>query len=213
MNFRYLDKNFGEFLIIWDKLFGTFEEETDKVVYGMYSHPQSWNPIKIYFHYYQILWKDAVDAPYWIDKIKLWFMPLGWRPRGLPDKPALVETTPQNKVRYSSVMFEGAKPYLILHCILSLALMMPVIKSNSDWSFAERWVGAGLLWFQIVNWSGIMESKSWVLISEFVRITLTVSAFIVFSSLSGLIAASVVGVGLLSVVWCWRYFRVATFTI
>ncbi len=213
MNFKYLDKNFGEFLIIWDRLFGTFEEESDKVIYGMYSHPQSWNPIKIYFHYYQILWKDAVDAPFWSDKLRLWFMPLGWRPRGLPDKPALVETTAQNQVRYSSVMFEGAKPYLIVHCMLSLALMMPVIKSNSDWSFAERWIGAGLLWFQIINWSGIMESKAWVIVSEFVRIALTVAAFIVFSHLSGLSAAVVVGLGLLSVVWCWRYFRIKNFTI
>ena len=63
VNFPYLDKNFGEFLIIWDKLFGTFAEEREKVVYGIYNHPQSWNPLVINFHYYRVLWRDAVAAP------------------------------------------------------------------------------------------------------------------------------------------------------
>ena len=47
---------------------------------------KSWNPININFHYYKILWKEAVDAPFWIDKFKLWFMPLGWRPIDVAEK-------------------------------------------------------------------------------------------------------------------------------
>ncbi|HNN01505.1 MAG TPA: sterol desaturase family protein, partial [Turneriella sp.] len=62
-NYQYLDKNFGEFLIIWDRMFGTFAEEREKIVYGMYNHPQSFNPIKINFHYYVVIFREMLKAP------------------------------------------------------------------------------------------------------------------------------------------------------
>ena len=83
VNQRYLDKNFGEFLIIWDKIFGSFEEEREKVVYGIYDHPRSWNPIRINFHFFIVLWNYARATPFWWDKVRVWFMPAGWRPRGV----------------------------------------------------------------------------------------------------------------------------------
>jgi alkylglycerol monooxygenase len=122
VNFKYLDKNFGEFLIIWDRLFGIFAEEQEKVVYGMYHGPQSWNPININFHYYRTLWRDASAAPYAIDKVKVWFMPLGWRPRGLPPNEPNIETTPANQEKYRNQLMPNAKPYLIAHLILGVML-------------------------------------------------------------------------------------------
>jgi alkylglycerol monooxygenase len=210
VNFRYLDKNFGEFLIIWDKIFGTFEEESEKVIYGMYSHPQSWNPININFHYYKILWKDAVDAPYFWDKIRLWFMPLGWRPRGLPEKLMLVETTLQNQVKFQTTMFPQTKPYLIIHAVLGILLMMMVIKSNSVWDTQERWIGAFLLWYQIINWSGILESKSWLFMSEMIRIPLTLVCVLWFSALDFPLNLGLISVAILSMLWTIKYFRVST---
>jgi alkylglycerol monooxygenase len=210
VNFRYLDKNFGEFLIIWDKIFGTFEEESEKVIYGMYSHPQSWNPININFHYYKILWKDAVDAPYFWDKIRLWFMPLGWRPRGLPEKLMLVETTLQNQVKFQTTMFPQTKPYLIIHAVLGILLMMMVIKSNSVWDTQERWIGAFLLWYQIINWSGILESKSWLFMSEMIRIPLTLMCVLWFSALDFPFNLGLISVAILSMLWTIKYFRVST---
>ncbi len=208
VNFRYLDKNFGEFLIIWDKLFGTFEEESEKVIYGMYSHPQSWNPININFHYYKILWKDAVDAPYFWDKIRLWFMPLGWRPRGLAPKPMLVETTLDNQVKFQTTMFPQTKPYLIIHAVLGILLMMMVIKSNSVWGIQERWIGAFLLWYQIINWSGILESKSWLFISELIRIPLTLGCVLWFSTLDFPLNIGLISVAILSILWTIKFFRI-----
>ena len=173
----------------------------------MYSHPQSWNPININFHYYKILWKESVAAPYTLDKFKLWFMPLGWVPRGLSPKPALVEITTQNQHRFQTVMFPNAKPYLIVHAVLGILLMMMVIKGDSPWSISERWIGAILLWHQIINWSGILESKRWVFTSEIIRIILTVFAVYVFSSLLTWQILLLIILASGSIVWCWRYFR------
>ena len=113
VNFKYLDKNFGEFLIIWDRIFGSFAEEDEKVVYGIYDHPKSWNPISINFHFYMVLWNYARQTPFWWDKMRVWFMPAGWRPRGLPEK-EMVEITTENQMRFRPLMFSGAKIYLIL---------------------------------------------------------------------------------------------------
>ncbi|HOX81572.1 MAG TPA: sterol desaturase family protein [Chryseolinea sp.] len=181
INFAYLDKNYGEFLIIWDRIFDSYAEEEEKVIYGMYSPPKTWNPITINFHYYQLLWKDAMAASHWLDKFKIWFMPLGWRPQGLPPKPALQEVTEQNQIRFSTTMFTGAKPYLIVHILLGVVLMMMVINPSSPWSTAQRWIGSFMLWHMIINWSGIMESKKWLYISEMLRLTITCLLLIYFS--------------------------------
>ena len=129
VNFQYLDKNFGEFLIIWDRVFGSFEEENEKVIYGIYDHPQSWNPISINFHFYRVLWNYARETPYFWDKIRVWFMPAGWRPRGLPEK-EMIEITNKNQIKFRPPMFANAKPYLILQVVLGIALMMGVISES-----------------------------------------------------------------------------------
>lgn len=210
INFTYLDKNFGEFLIIWDRLFKTYAEEDEKVVYGMYNPPNTWNPITINFHYYQLLWKDAVAAPRWIDKFRIWFMPLGWRPHGLPPKPPLKEVTQHNQVRLQTKMFWGAKPYLLVHLVSGIILMMFIIDPKSPWTTPERWIGSLLLWHMIVNWSGIMESRSWLFFSEIFRLVITTSFLIYLSADSIFSPLNLLWIilSLISMAWTTRYFRI-----
>jgi len=208
-NYKYLDKNYGEFLIIWDKMFGTFEEETDKIVYGMYNHPQTWNPILINFHYYIVLWKDAVATKSWWDKIRLWFMPLGWRPKDLPPKPQQPEMTIDNPQHYSSTPYSGYKLYLVFSAAFGSLLMLTVIGQNSTWEVHERIIGSLLLWHLIINWGGILDAKKWVFISEMIRIALTVTALVVFSELYNqpLILAACAVYHVFCMYWAARYFR------
>jgi alkylglycerol monooxygenase len=209
VNFQYLDKNFGEFLIVWDRLFGTFEVEHEKVVYGMYHGPKTWNPITINFHYYISLWNDAVAAPYFWDKFKIWFMPLGWRPRGLPPKESIIEITEQNQVKLSTVMFPSAKPYLIIQCVFAVLLMLTIIKPDSPWSTTERWIGAGLLWCSIINWSGILESKAWLPGAEIIRIVISAICIISFSTLwlQPWLMFGVFFLAITFIAWTWRWFE------
>ena len=85
-NTRYLDRNHGGILIIWDRLLGTFAEErdTEKPVYGITSNIHSYNLFNIAFHEYGSLWRDMKSAATFSDKIKYVFMPPGWSPAG-PD--------------------------------------------------------------------------------------------------------------------------------
>lgn len=82
VNDRYLDKNYGGILIVWDRLFGTFAEEDDAVpiVYGTRSPLRSFNPLWANLQVYKDLVLDAWHAQSWADKLRVWLKPPGWRP-------------------------------------------------------------------------------------------------------------------------------------
>ena len=84
----YLDKNYSQIFIFWDKLFGTYQEELKDVppVYGITRPVQTWNPIKINFQHLWLLIKDAWRTQNIKDKFRIWFMPTGWRPEDVAAK-------------------------------------------------------------------------------------------------------------------------------
>ncbi|MFN5134513.1 MAG: sterol desaturase family protein [Chitinophagaceae bacterium] len=88
INPEYLDKNYSQIFIIWDKLFGTFQEELKEKppVYGITRPVQTWNPIKINFQHLWLLIKDAWRAQSIKDKLRIWLMPTGWRPADVAEK-------------------------------------------------------------------------------------------------------------------------------
>lgn len=88
INKEYLDKNLSQIFIIWDKLFGTFQKELpDKPpVYGITRPVSTWNPVKINFQHLWLLIKDAWHTKSYHDKLRIWFMPTGWRPADVAEK-------------------------------------------------------------------------------------------------------------------------------
>lgn len=88
INPEYIDKNYSQIFIFWDMLFGTFQEEKKEIVpvYGITRPASTWNPIKINFQHLWLLMKDAWHTNQWKDKLKIWFMPTGWRPADVEEK-------------------------------------------------------------------------------------------------------------------------------
>ncbi len=82
VNDRYLDRNFGGILIVWDRMFGSFVEEDDAepCIYGTRAPLRSWNPLWANLHHYRDLALDSWRARAWPDKLRVWFKPPGWRP-------------------------------------------------------------------------------------------------------------------------------------
>lgn len=80
VNDRYLDRNYGGVLIVWDRLFGTFKEEDERCVYGTRSPFQSWDPVWANAEVYWSLARDSWRTRSWPDKFRIWFKPPGWRP-------------------------------------------------------------------------------------------------------------------------------------
>jgi sterol desaturase/sphingolipid hydroxylase (fatty acid hydroxylase superfamily) len=88
INPEYIDKNHSQIFIIWDKLFGTFQQELPDVapVYGITRPVTTWNPIKINFQHIWLLIKDAWRTNNLKDKFTIWFKPTGWRPADVAEK-------------------------------------------------------------------------------------------------------------------------------
>ena len=80
----YLDKNMGMFLIIWDRIFGTFQEELDAepVEYGLTTNPQNRGPVNIVFHEFKAILSDVRKTKGIHNKLKYIFKPPGWSPDG-----------------------------------------------------------------------------------------------------------------------------------
>ena len=90
-NVRYLDCNHGGVLIIWDRLFGTFSEESndEPVVYGLTKNIDTANPITVAFGEYRNLLSDVVRSESLADKLKYVLLAPGWSHDG-PDRRAKV---------------------------------------------------------------------------------------------------------------------------
>ncbi|MEM1324261.1 MAG: sterol desaturase family protein, partial [Bacteroidota bacterium] len=86
-NPKYLDKNYGGVLILWDKLFGTFQREEEKVVYGLTQNIKTNNPITINFIEYRNIWRDVKKCRNWKDRLKIIFGGLTWRPDYFEENP------------------------------------------------------------------------------------------------------------------------------
>jgi len=86
VNDQYLDKNYGGILILWDRLFGTFEDEVEPPVFGVRGGLGAFDPISANLAYYRTMLDLSRRATDWRDKIRVWFAPPGWLPANL--KPA-----------------------------------------------------------------------------------------------------------------------------
>ena len=86
VNDGYVDRNYGGILVVWDRLFGTFQEEHERCVYGTRSPLNSWDPLWANLEVYANLCVTALHTPRWRDKLAVWFKPPGWQPVGVAPK-------------------------------------------------------------------------------------------------------------------------------
>ena len=84
-NERYLDRNYGGVFILWDRLFGTYQDELteERCIYGITKGLKSWNPVWANVHFWaetaQLAWRTRS----WADRFTIWFKPPGWYPRDI----------------------------------------------------------------------------------------------------------------------------------
>lgn len=171
INDAYLDKNYGGILIIWDRLFGSYVEEREAPVYGTRSPLLSWNPIRANLQVYQSVFSDAWHTQSWRDKLRIWLMPPGWRPRDLPPYEHHVDL----KRSLYNPPLHGAKMW---YCLTQFTLVLLITThfllsyQSMDWlseSAYAIWLVSG---FWIVG--GLMELRSLYLKLEYMRVFATI---------------------------------------
>jgi hypothetical protein len=87
VNDQYLDRNYGGILMLWDRMFGTFVEESERCVYGTRAPLNSWDPLWANLEVYADLARKSWHAERWQDKVLVWLKPPGWQPDGAQGGP------------------------------------------------------------------------------------------------------------------------------
>ena len=126
LNPEYLDKNYGQIFIFWDKLFGTYQEELDSVpaVYGITRPVRTWNPVKINFMHLWLLIQDAWRAQSWKDKLRIWLMPTGWRPKDVEEKyPVFKIEDPYHFEKYEPAVPATVRWWSLFQILICLLLI------------------------------------------------------------------------------------------
>jgi hypothetical protein len=204
-NPQYLDKNYAGMFIIWDRMFGTFEVEDQQPVYGLTKPLQSWNPLWANLHSWADLVHDCRQAPHWRDKIKIWFMPLGWTPPGLPEGPRAQPITRAMQEKYDPRLPLALNLYVLVHFVATLVVAVSVLAMSDARAPLGQIVGpAALVLWSLGNLGGILERKSWSVVAEMARLAvLPAAAMLWFRGLeSAWPAMGVVGVAAaVSAVW------------
>jgi sterol desaturase/sphingolipid hydroxylase (fatty acid hydroxylase superfamily) len=88
VNDQYLDRNYAGILIIWDRIFGTYEPEGERVRYGLTTQLGTYRPVRVAFHEYVAMWHDIRRARRLRDKLGVVFHGPGWIPPGVSESEA-----------------------------------------------------------------------------------------------------------------------------
>ncbi len=169
---KYIDKNHAGSLIIWDRMFGTFQEEEEKPTYGVTTPLNSWNPLYANFSHYLTMRDDLRRIPHWGDRIRYLFMKPGWLPDylgGYRPAPPVDKATyrkydpPSNLLLNLYVLFQ----YTI--CLIGTAIFL---FSAGSLSLAVQVLVTLLISVMVVNCGVLFEQRPWVKWSEWVRIFL-----------------------------------------
>ena len=170
-NKQYRNKNFGGFIIVWDKIFGSWVEEEEAPYFGVTNPVRSWDPVVINVQWWGYLWRDMLATKSWWDKIRLWFMPIGWRPADLPPRDVYLrpDGTAETIEKFKSLELPGARPSIVLGLLSAFPLMVSVTHHESPLSPVERSFVAVVLWMAATSWAAMLESKSWAKSFEILR--------------------------------------------
>ncbi|MDO9436259.1 lysoplasmalogenase family protein [Hydrogenophaga sp.] len=137
VNDRYVDRNYGGILIVWDRLFGSFIEEDEKCVYGTRKPLRSWDPLWANGEVYWGLLKDAWHTRRWRDKLGVWFKPPGWRPADVAERFPSTAFDIGLVQRYAPPMSRGVRWFAGLQFALLLAGVASFLWMADGWPLAR----------------------------------------------------------------------------
>ena len=175
INKEYIDKNLAAIFCVWDRAFGTFQEELDDVpcVYGTLKPVQTWNPLLINFQHLSYLIEDAWHTKNIGDKFKIWFMPTGWRPKDIVDKiPRKIVKNVYAQEKYKPKYSLLHKVFVSFHFLILNIVLYIFLSSFGDLTFADKMAYLILIFSTIFSFSSIMDGFKWSVSFEFIRISI-----------------------------------------
>ena len=184
----YIDKNLSAIFCIWDRMFGTFQEELDNepCVYGTLKPVQTWNPLLINFQHNWGLAKDALYTKRWADKFRLWFMPTGWRPKDVAarfPRPIVENVFAQKK--YAPVYSTKHKLIALFHFTGITVILGYFLSHFGDLTYESQVAFGVLVITTVFGFTSLMDGYRWAAPFEMGRGLIGLS-FLLLPSNSGL---------------------------
>lgn len=170
-NPKYIDKNHAGTLIIWDRMFGTFQKEEEEVVYGITKPLASWNPVWANFHYWAELVQSARMASSIRSKIKQFIMPPGWFPEELGGMQYPKEINLKSYHKYNPEYNRRFNGYILFHFLITLILASILLFTVDQMETGHLVLCCVLIINGLLSYGALMEGKSWSGKIEYFRFT------------------------------------------
>ncbi len=205
-NPKYIDKNHAGVLIIWDKMFGTFQVEEERPVYGITKPINSWNAIWANANHYVEMSSEIKQIPSWKDRFLYLVKKPGWLPASLGGYRSAPEIDMTAYKKYETVSAMALNLYVLFQYVLCLAGTALFLFNANKFIFSEKAFVAVLISVTVVNCGVLFEKRPWVKWSELARIILYPILFLWFftSDLNIIMIASASVYLILSLTWFLR---------
>jgi len=189
INKEYIDKNLGAIFCVWDRMFGTFQEELDTIppVYGVLKPVNTWNPVLINFQHVWLLIKDAWRTKNWLDKFRIWFMPTGWRPADVIDTyPITIIEDVYSYTKYKTPASNALKLWSIYQYVMTMVLLLFMFYNFGNITFNNLLLYGLVVFIGIYGYTTLMDKKKHAIIIEGVRVALGLALLFYFGDWFGL---------------------------
>jgi sterol desaturase/sphingolipid hydroxylase (fatty acid hydroxylase superfamily) len=189
INPEYLDKNYGQIFIFWDRMFGTFQEESPSIpaVYGVTRPVRTWNPIKINFMHLWLLMQDAWHTKSWKDKLRVWLMPLGWRPADVAEKyPVYKIEDVYHFEKYDTPAPKGMMIYLWIQLFCLLLIVSYLFGNVASIGLTNMMYYGLFIFAQVYALTEFMDRNPRALIYEVVKNVICVGGILYYGGWFGL---------------------------
>lgn len=179
-NPKYIDKNHAGTLIIWDRLFGTFQKEEDEVVYGITKPLASWNPVWANLHYWSDLTQTARKSKGFRDKVNVFIKQPGWFPESLGGMQHPQEIDKEQYKKYSPQYSSALNPYILVQFLIFLALSNFLILQYRSLTAFQLCVSVALVIATLTLCGALLEQRKWVKKFEYTRLLIWILAPLLF---------------------------------
>lgn len=158
----YLDRNYGGVFIIWDRIFGSFQQEMEqeKAIFGVRKALRSWNPFWANLQIYSQLCKDSIRTQRWSDKLRVWFGRTGWRPADVSASDPIEPVDLAQFQRYDTALTTATKIYAILQYVVTAMLSVFLMMNAASMTLIQQLLLASLVIFSSVNLAWLMENRN-----------------------------------------------------
>jgi sterol desaturase/sphingolipid hydroxylase (fatty acid hydroxylase superfamily) len=206
-NPKYIDRNHGGILIVWDRLFGTYQREEEEPAYGITTPLASWNPVWANLHYWVELAAKARRTSRLADRVRLYLKPPGWQPAELGGFQPAPEVDPRY-VKYETAAPVGLALYVFVQFLVVLAGATALLFRQDALSLGLRSAGAVFIVVTLVALGGLLDRRPWAFSLEALRVCAVAIAMAVAvktGTLSVTVSALVAAAALGLLAWLMRH--------